>query len=541
MRTVHRTALRLAGSAVCLAVVAASLGGCKVNARDVSEWKDTAKGPGKMVALLKSDRYSLALRTDAAAALVEMNRNDVNGVQMLDKAMTQLGQSAPGAAAKIADALAPRLEATLKADSKPGHTTPESIRAKDAAFLLLRSGTVQGASRELLTHALIHWYAEDFAGRSLSGDFSAEQTVRALGPPAASQLVDALNARMPQQALVRIASLIAHVGDAATKQRAAKRLVEIEKRMEHPEFLKWLEDQVRTALANSAGEEGDAGEPAADEAQVEQAATLNRENFINQGALRALQELAGEPEARARLLAVATQAPPKDTPADQAEVLDERRQQALRSLQGQVDEAQLDTMLALALDPSNSVELRDYAFDRIDDIHSTRALPKLWPLVEEPGCTRRPCSPADELAKRLRWRAGELVLSIGGPEVVDTFLDRLPNAPGVEYEPEELAGYATRISEMATVPLERMREALKSPRWQVRAIAIELLARKGTKADLARLEAATHDATPVVGEGWKHQDPEIKTVGNVASAALNTLGQRINNATRSGAPTPTAN
>jgi hypothetical protein len=63
-----------------LAVMALSaLLGCKVNSDDIEYWRRTVKGPRKIVAVLLSDHYSLELRTRAATALVEMERNDVEG------------------------------------------------------------------------------------------------------------------------------------------------------------------------------------------------------------------------------------------------------------------------------------------------------------------------------------------------------------------------------------------------------------------------------------------------------------------------------
>ena len=65
--------------------------------------------------------------------------------------------------------------------------------------------------------------------------------------------------------------------------------------------------------------------------------------------------------------------------------------------------------------------MRDYAFDRVADIGSPNAIPSLWPLIQATGCASSPCSEAGKLAKRLRWRAGEMALSIGGSNIVNQF------------------------------------------------------------------------------------------------------------------------
>ena len=67
-----------------LAMLALSaLLGCKVNSDDLEYWRRTVKGPRKIVAVLLSDHYDIELRTRAATALVEMERNDVEGLALL--------------------------------------------------------------------------------------------------------------------------------------------------------------------------------------------------------------------------------------------------------------------------------------------------------------------------------------------------------------------------------------------------------------------------------------------------------------------------
>ena len=67
--------------------------GCKVTADDIEYWKGTVKGPGKIVAVLLAERYPMELRTQAALALVEMERTDVNGVGELQRAVQQIQSS----------------------------------------------------------------------------------------------------------------------------------------------------------------------------------------------------------------------------------------------------------------------------------------------------------------------------------------------------------------------------------------------------------------------------------------------------------------
>jgi hypothetical protein len=386
-----------------------------------------------------------------------------------------------------------RAEAGAGADTIQG-PPPRQIRAKDAAFALIPHAG--GESRKALTAAVMRWYTVDFNGRSLSGNYSAEQVVRALGSPAASMLVDALNAQLPQQALGKLAELIGQLGDPATKQRAAQKLVAIEAEMYAAPFVNWLKAQIVSQLGAAATK---------DPARVEKAALLNRDRFIDEGAIPAMKHLADQPEVAARLLAIAS---------DKSPALADRRTRALQALEGKVREEHLGPLLSLALDPTAPPTVQDYAFDRVADIRSPRAIPPMWPLVQ------------DGAKQRLRWRAGELVLAIGGSSVLSEFFAKLPSQPDVVYEPEELEGYALRMGQMTPLPSAIASAQLSSPDWWDRVIALHFFARRGTQADIPAVSRLLGDSTPVKGKHWA---PGV-TVGKVAKEALDGLRERLGQA-----------
>jgi len=476
-----------------LALLLFSSAACKVTSTDIDAWKGTRKGPGKMVAVMLADKFELPLRTYAALELVEMERQDVDGVAEMQRAIQKLEPDTRG---KIVEALADGLiELMNKPAPKPnpdGGPPSHQVRAKDAAFLLVSSANPQ--VREKLTRAVVGWYTADFNGRRLSGNFSAEQVVRGLGASAARSLVDALNAQLPQQALIKLAELIGQIGEPATRQRAGQRLVQIELEMEGPQFLGWLKGQITDQLKH-------ANQPV-DKNRVEKAAELNRENFISNGALPAMKYLADLPEVSKRLLAIASNKKNSD----------DRRTRALQALEGKIGAESLDEVLGLALDPANPVNVRDYAFDRVGDIRSPKALASMWPLVqngEDP---------------RLRWRAGELVLAIGGNAVLNEFFDKLP--PGAGFQPEELEGYGQRMAQMNPPPREAALAQLHSQDWWDNVIALNYFQRKGTEADLAEMTPLTKNGTPVKGKGWDKND----TVGKVAERAIAGLRERLKEA-----------
>jgi len=488
---VSRTVTGVVG--LCLALTAT---GCKVTGTDVDTWKGTMKGPGKIVAVILAEKYDIQLRTHAALALVQMERQDVDGVAELQHALQALP---PDTRTTIVDGLVPGLETMMRtaAEKAPASVDegppPHQVRAKDAAFLL--TSQASPATRDALTKAVISWYVEDFNGRNLAGNFSAEQVVRALGAPAASILVDALSSELPQQALVKLSELIGQLGSVEGKAKAGSRLVAIEREMESDKFLVWLSGKIKEQMSSSG--------VATDDAKVAKVAELNRHNFIVDGSIPALKYLADQKEVSDRLLEIASSAS-----TDQK--VTERRTRALQALEGKVNKSHLQQLLALALDNSNPTAVRDYAFDRVGDIRSPDAIPPMWTLV------------ANATDGRLRWRASELVLALGGPGVLAEFFSKLP-AGDTEFAPEELEGYASRMGQMTPLPVEVLRAQLSSPNWWQRVIAIRFFERKGVAADVARLSKLAGDDAKTNGKGW----PTGQTVGKVAQAAATALQDRL--------------
>ncbi len=466
------------------------LGGCKVTAEDIEYWKGTVKGPGKIVAVMLADKYPMELRTQAAIALVDMERTDRDGTTELQQALQRL-DVAPRE--ELIRGMVPGLEELMKqADAKSEGPAPRQIRAKDAAFLLITHAPA--AEKGRLTGDVVSWYVEDFNGRSLAGNYSAEQVIRSLGSPAAKALVKGLKARLPQQALIKMAQLIGQIADAEARKEAGERLVAIEQEMEGPDFLAWIAGTVKEQVEKSG--------KVADAVTVQRAAALNRDNFINDGALPAMKWLADEPAVKQRLLALASMPLP-------GEAGTQRRTRALQALEGKLGRGDLQKVLALALDTNNPTPVRDYAFDRVGDIKSPEALPALWPLVS---------SSSDA---RLRWRAGELVLAIGGPAILAEFFNKLPG--DTEYAAEELEGYATRVGQMVPLPSDAMRNHLSSSSWWQRVIAIRFFERKGSSDDVKRIAALKGDQGKIKGPHWG----KVKTVGQVADEAMLSAKERL--------------
>ncbi|MBX7195163.1 MAG: hypothetical protein K1X94_24120 [Sandaracinaceae bacterium] len=493
---------------------------CAVTEADIEAWKTTVRGPGKIVAVLLADKYSDALRIRAGLALVEMERPDVDGISELQGALRQLPDETRR---RIVDGMAPSLIQMMHgqgaAGAAPQATGPDAgppaiqVRAKDAAFVVLQFASPPQQSS--LTDAVVGWFVEDFNGRSLAGNFSAEQVIRQLGAPAASRLVEAMNARLPQQALTKICELISQLGDDATKARAGARIVEIETEMEGPEFGTWLGERLRTQAAAA-----DPPRTLTDE-QIARGVTFNREQFITTGALPAMHHLADQAPVAARLLVVAQQ--PSATPE-----LETRRVTALQALEGHVQPGQTTALLALALDATQPDRVRDYAFDRIADSHDRSVLPQLWPIATQ-------ASASGPNAWRARWRVGTLLLSLGGNDVLNEWLTRLPRGTGEEYAREELHGYAERLAQVRPAPNDAMRARLASPVWFEQALALYYFERVGTEADLAAISPLATSTVATVGQHWN----EHNTIGAIATGAIAAIRERVSTPAAP-APTPAA-
>ncbi len=495
----RRTIVPVLTDLTCLTVA-----GCKVTQEDIDYWTGTQKGPGKIVAVLLADKYEDELRAYAGLALVRMeprpstdSQDAVDGVSELQAAVRQLPEESR---AHLVDLMIPELIRMMRGEDAPAAEPAEGegvprrqVRAKDAAFLLIPY--TSEAHRQELTDAVVDWFTVDFNGRSLEGNYSAEQVVRQLGAPAASRLVNAMSARLPQQALVKVAELISTLGDRPTKERAATRLVEIEREMEGEEFGTWLKDRLREQMR--------AQHPDAqvDEARITAAAELNRENFITLGALPAMKHLNGERVIQDRLLEIAQS-------AGTDERMTERRQRALQAMEGGVRPDQCEALVDLALNDATPVAVRDYSFDRIADARATSAIPRLWPVFDTTEDWR------------LRWRVGSLILTLGGNGVVREFFDKLNDE---SYAREELYNYGERISQMRPPPTDFINEQLRSTDWCDRIVALYFYEKRATAEDVARITALAHDAAATHGEHWEDQN----TVGKVAEAVARTVQERL--------------
>ena len=110
--------------------------------------------------------------------------------------------------------------------------------------------------------------------------------------------------------------------------------------------------------------------------------------------------------------------------------------------------------------------------------------------------------------------------------MIEQFSQRLPSASGIQYEPEELEGYATRMSQMTPHPTSAATTLLESQQWWNRVVALRYLERRGVEADVPVMKRLMSDQVEVSGEGWAELNPPVKKVGQVADAAIEALRSR---------------
>ncbi len=486
------------------------LSGCKVTAEDIEEWKGTVKGPQKICAVIGSDRYPIELRAQAAFALVELDREiDVGrgeqaGVIVLQQTLQRIENEE--VRKDIVDAMVDRVIALMDNTDRPQTDEPvdpnftgppmHQIRAKDAAYILANPNMSRRETRFRLIDSIVDWYVDDFNQRNLTGRFTAQQVIRALGSRAASKLVDALNARLPEQTLHQITELIAQLGNAETRRAAGDRIVAVEREMEGTEFNEWIQGEIRTRLQGRSEEISDE--------RLRQSATENQARMLT-GALLAMKTIASEPVVGERLVEIA-----EDTNAPTV-----RRTQALLALEGNPPASALSLIASLATTRTLDPGLRTAAFDRLTDLRNRDALTHLWPLIELAATTAA--------ETRERGMATDVGLIISGPEGVSEVLSRLPSDRSPYYSSQELNGYGLAIAQMNPAPMELMRGLLGSPNWWIRIVALRFLQHGGSEEDIARMEGLASDSAATNGPDWL----QLNTVGKVSEHALEQLRTRL--------------
>jgi hypothetical protein len=526
-----RVRLRAAGVLLGALWCAAGASGCRVSKDDVHRWELTERGPLKLVAVITHDKYPWDLRVEAAMSLIRMSpRGGVRqGIKILcDHYKDDDGEDRPGALvqlseearAKIVGGMAPELIAEMQ--KPPPQRTADnrlppdpSVPYKDAAFAMLSHEPPLVSEEQVakqLRDALTQWAQTGFEDRieNSSQQFGIEQMMRFLGAPSVKALPGLINENTYR--LDRIASLVADLGDAETKQKASEALVTLAKRVESQA---WFDAQ--KPIVDEANKK--AGVNNATPEQVATQITKMQDRRLTEEIFPAMKRVGGRPVVD-YLFGVAGDPKGKE----------ERRKLALAALEGRVDKANpadLERAFAIARDDSTPDSVRDVAFARLGEFNKDQILPKLYTLFEPKKW-------------KVRWVAASLVLKTIGTKQVPDFMARMPKTPAQKMGMTEPLSYGQIIGKMEPPAGEpKPRDAIM-PYLQSRELGPKLVALgyfyEGKAADVPVVKPHEGDPTPLPKCekedecDWKCDVPkpgsqekeskELKTVGEFVTFCL---------------------
>src|SRR5579883_1200893 len=171
-----RRSMAMTATALCLALVGGAAAGCAVSDADIHRWETTEAGPDKLYAIVTHDKYSWAMREEAAMSLIRMKPRAGKrvGLEYLILGYDTQTTRVPGALTvvneesrkKIVEGITPKLVDQMNAappprpaEGQPAQPDP-SIPYKDAAFALLSHEpplVTDDKTKGDLTAALVQW------------------------------------------------------------------------------------------------------------------------------------------------------------------------------------------------------------------------------------------------------------------------------------------------------------------------------------------------------------------------------------------------
>jgi hypothetical protein len=474
--------------------------GCRVTGEDIQRWERTEMGPFKLVAVVTHDKYDVPLRRDAAIALLRMKpRNGQRlGLQCetrLDRDMPPvclqeaLASLPPDERRRLVGELVPVLVTEMSkpapAEGPNGAMPPDpTVPYKDGAFAILTYDraplVLDDEQRKALRTALVKWATSDFERRLAIGSqaFGPEQILRQFGAEAAPGLVSHIRA---DGAYDRAASLVADLGDAATKDQASQKLVELAKFTESQAWFDKTRPQVQASnKAANYNVEGDKLDRQVRDFQEEQLVKVY-----------ASMKRVGGRAAVDYLLGVATD--PKRP--------EKRRLGALAALEGRLDRsnpADVQRVLAAAAAEDTPDAVRDLAFQRVGELPREQVVGKLYDLFASPLAAKK---------WKIRWVAASTVLKMSSAKDVPEFFARLPGAAAPGFAMSEPLTYGEQIGKMNPPPArDVLAQPLRQGTLAQRLTALGYFYAHGKAADAPLLAPLEDDKAALP----KVEDPEGK-------------------------------
>ncbi len=191
-------------------VLVLALCGCEsVTSDNIRRWKNTQKGPGKLLDALKDAKVAPRLRAEAAAALVDIDQAD-----QVDLVMAEIPA---GERWEIIKTLIP-----VHAEGMKDANMGRARAARDGLFSV--RGFAPPEERRQIDATLMPMIERDLrAGRAAGGRHSMDKMLAAMGPAAGPMLVGLL--RDPKVPYPAVVELLVRVGDDPTRSSAGAVLV----------------------------------------------------------------------------------------------------------------------------------------------------------------------------------------------------------------------------------------------------------------------------------------------------------------------------
>jgi hypothetical protein len=478
---------RRALAAVVLLSATAGVG-CAVSDSDVHRWETTEGGPEKLYAIVTHDKYTWALREEAAMSLVHMRPRSGKriGLEYLVLGFEGSTGKVPAALSvlndesrkHIVDDIAPKLidviqqpPPTRSADAQTIPPDP-SIPYKDAAFGMLSHEpplVSDDKTKADLTAALTQWVQTDFEDRidNSSQQFGVEQIMRAIGPSAVKVLPASIVEGNTKND--KASQLIADIGDDDTKTRAGQALVALAKTIDSPA---WVEKQ-RGLVMEANKKSGNNATPAQVTAQLSTYQEQELEKVFTN-----MKRVGGRPVVDYCLAY-----------AQDKSKSEKMRSDALAALENRMDKnfpADVTALFNIVGDDTNPDSVRGVAMSRAGELPKELILPKLYALFSKKW--------------QVRLDAAKLVLKTMTPKDVPSFMAHLPTDAKTKMSLNEPITYGLLIMNMdpgsGPKPRDVLNQFLSSPSMGAKLTAAGSYY-QGKKSDSAAVIAIEGDREPL--------------------------------------------
>jgi hypothetical protein len=489
--------------------------GCRTTESDVHRWGETQNGPKRLEAVISHDKYSDALRTEAALTLVRMKARNGKRVGLEggddpeQRGLLAVLSSMPKETrSKLVGAMVPALEAGMRSPpaDKASRRIDQSFSYKDAAFAILthdKGGLITNEDhRRRLQDAIADWVTADFANRMEEPTqiYSMDQVLRYLGARGVKRLPELMTAGATK--LDRLSEFVAEFGDMPTRLSASEKLVAI---ASHVNSAKWLAE--REPILRKANQESKLNpKPEQFKAQLD---AYQEEELIR--LFSSMKKVGGKPVVD-YLITFASD------PANS----EKRRLAAVAALEGNVDRNDtklVDQLFAIAGAENTPDGLRDLALRRLSELPRKLVISRLYGLFTHNNW-------------KVRFGPADLALRMSDSTEIPEYMTKLGAVKSMAMA-EPLAYGATLNEVKGADKPSALAEKYLAPEQPapVRLTALGWYFRYGPAGSLETVKRYQDDKTKIPGCGKDAKDCEWKceigAEGKVEAKDITTVGEFV--------------